>query len=88
MLNKKDLIEIIAKQQETTKVEAKKIVDAFTDGIKSIMKDNKSVNITGFAKFESKYKEAYKRVFGVTSELIEVPAHHVHKATLSKKIAE
>lgn len=88
MLNKKDLIDIIASQEGTSKKEAGHMIDAVTGAIKNVMKKNQSVKITGFGKFVSEFKEAHKRVFGVTGETIEVPEHYAHKAVLSKKIAD
>lgn len=88
MLNKKDLINIIANQQESSKKEAAHIIDAFTKGIKAVMKENKSVSLVGFGKFTSEFKETKQRVLGFSGETIEVPAHYAHKAKLSHKIAE
>lgn len=88
MLNKQDLVTIIAEQQETTKKDAASIVDAFIKGVKTVMKNNESVSLVGFGKFVSEYKEARKRVLGFSGETIEVPAHYAHKVKLSAKIAE
>lgn len=88
MLNKQDLVTIIAEQEETTKKDAARIVDAFIKGVKTVMKNNESVSLVGFGKFVSEYKEARKRVLGFSGETIEVPAHYAHKAKLSAKIAE
>lgn len=88
MLNKKDLIAMIAEREGTTKKAAAGMLDAVTGAIKDVMKANKSVQIVGFGKFTSEYKEAQKRVFGVTGEIIEVPAHYAHKAKLSASIAD
>ena len=88
MLNKKDLINMIAECEGTTKKAAAGMVDAVTGTIKEVMKANKSVQIVGFGKFTSEYKEAQKRVFGVTGEIIEVPANYAHKAKLSASIAD
>lgn len=88
MLNKKNLVDIIAKQEGTSKKEAAHIIDAFTRGIKAVMKDNKSISLVGFGKFTSEFKEAKQRVLGFSGETVEVPAHYAHKAKLSKKIAE
>ena len=88
MLNKKDLITMIAEREGTTKKVAAGMLDAVTGAIKDVMKANKSVQIVGFGKFTSEYKEAQKRVFGVIGEIIEVPAHYAHKAKLSASIAD
>ena len=88
MLNKKDLINIIADQQGVTKKEAGHIIDAFTSGVKKVMKDNQSVNLVGFGKFESVYKEERTQVLGFSGETVIVPAHYAHKAKLSTNIAK
>ena len=53
MLNKKDLITMIAEREGTTKKAAAGMVDAVTGAIKDVMKANKSVQIVGFGKFTS-----------------------------------
>ena len=88
MLNKKDLINIIADQQGVTKKEAGHIIDAFTSGVKKVMKDNQSVNLVGFGKFESVYKEERTQVLGFSGETVTVPAHYAHKAKLSTNIVK
>ena len=87
-MNKQDLIDIIAKQQDTTKKEAAHIIEAFQDGVKSIMKENKSLTLVGFAKFTSELKPEHTRVLGFSGETVTIPEHYVHKAKLSPKVAE
>ena len=53
MLNKKDLINMIAEREGTTKKAAAGMLDAVTGAIKDVMKANKSVQIVGFGKFTS-----------------------------------
>lgn len=52
------------------------------------MKDNQSVNLVGFGKFESVYKEERTQVLGFSGETVTVPAHYAHKAKLSTNIAK
>lgn len=88
MLKKQDLIKIIAEQQGITKKEAKTVVDAFTKGVKSVLENHESVNLVGFGKFTTEFKEAHKQVFGITGETIEVPAHYIYKAKMSSNIGK
>ena len=83
MINKSGLVDIIAKQQGTTKKDAAKIISAFEAGVKGVLTKNEDLSIMGFIKFTSEFKEAKQRVLGFTGETIEVPAHYVHKAKLS-----
>lgn len=88
MLFKKDLVEIIADQNGLTKKDAGEAIDLVVNGIKSVLAQNESVTLSGFAKFSTEHKEAHKRVLGFTGEMIEVPAHYVHKAKLSPALAK
>lgn len=88
MKKKQDLVEIIAKQQEITKKEANKIIDAFTNGIREILANKESVSLAGFGKFVTEHKAEAQRVLGFTGELVTIPAHYVYKAKLSKAIVK
>lgn len=88
MLKKQDLVNIISDQQGTTKKEANHIIDAFTKGVKSVLENHESVNLVGFGKFTTEFKEAHKQVFGITGETIEVPAHYIYKAKMSSNIGK
>lgn len=88
MLFKKDLVEIIADQNGLTKKDAGKAIDLFVKGIKSVLAENKSVTIGGFAKFSTEYKEGRTQVLGFTGETIEVPSRYIHKARLSSVLTK
>lgn len=88
MLKKQDLVNVIADQQGITKKEAASVIGAFVSGVKKIMKDNESINLVGFGKFESVYKEERTQVLSFSGETVTIPAHYIHKAKLSKTIAE
>ena len=52
MLNKKEFITLIAERNNTTKVEATKIVEAFLDGLEAACEQGTGVNFVGLMKAE------------------------------------
>ena len=87
-INKQQFIDLIAEDNGITKTEAKRVVNMFINGVKTVMKKHAVLNLIGFAKFKSVFREATQRVFGVTGEVYDVPAHYEYRATVSKKIAD
>lgn len=88
VLGKKELVDLMAEKNGITKKTATEAIDYVVDGIKSVLAENKSVRLYGFATFISEYKEAHKRTLGFSGEEIEVPAGFRHKAKLSSKLVK
>ena len=75
-MNKSDLVDYIAQDMETTKVEADKFVKAFTDAIsKNLKKDG--IKIAGFGTFGAKKRAAKMGRNPQTGEEMKIPAKWV-----------
>ncbi|PWT37679.1 HU family DNA-binding protein [Limosilactobacillus reuteri] len=86
-LTKSDFVEVVAAQEGIeTKKAAKRAIEAFINGVKSVLGDNNDLVLSGFGKFTVEHKETEKRFFGITQDVIEVPAHNLYKAKLSKTL--
>ena len=58
-MNKIDLIEVLKKEAELTKSEARKVVDLFFDEMSNALANGDRVEIRGFCSFYVKHYKAY-----------------------------
>lgn len=85
VINKANLVDVIAEQRGTTKKSAREMIDAVTGAIISALKNKKEVRLTGFGIFTPKFVPEHKQVLGFSGEEITVPEHYNYKVKLSKK---
>jgi len=84
---KKDLVEALAAELETTKKEATAFLDAFETVVKdSIHETGDKVQLQGFLTIEAKDRAARKGRNPQTGESIDIPAKTVVTAKASFKI--
>jgi DNA-binding protein HU-beta len=57
-VNKSHLIQYVARELQTSKLQAGRLVDTVLDGVKDGLKADGSVTITGFGTFEVKDRKA------------------------------
>jgi len=57
-MNKSHLVVHVAKELQTSKLQAARLVDTVLDGIKSGLQSDRTVTITGFGTFEVKARKA------------------------------
>jgi len=57
-VNKSHLIQYVARELQTSKLQAGRLVDTVLDGVKDGLKTDGSVTITGFGTFEVKDRKA------------------------------
>jgi DNA-binding protein HU-beta len=57
-VNKSHLIQYVARELQTSKLQAGRLVDTVLDGVKDGLKTDGSVTITGFGTFEVKERKA------------------------------
>ena len=57
-MNKSHLIQYVARELQTSKLQAGRLVDTVLDGVKDGLKTDGSVAITGFGTFEVKDRKA------------------------------
>ena len=75
-MNKRHLVEYVAGELQTSKLQAGRLVDTVLDGIKRGLKTERSVTITGFGTFEVKQRKARMVRNPSTGEPIQISAGH------------
>ena len=78
-MNKTEFIGAIAKNADLTKVNAKKVVDAFIQEVGCALKEGEKVNLLGFGSFSIAEKAARMGVNPKTKESITIPSRRVIK---------
>jgi len=87
-MTKADLVETIAKQVETTKAAAEKMLNTVFDTIVDVLKKGGDVKIPGFGKFLVQNKKARTSRNPKTGEAIQVPAKKAPKFRPAKELKE
>ena len=72
-MTKADLIEVISKKANITKVKADIIISCIFDSMAEALKQNDRVEIRDFGSFEVRHYEAYKGRNPKTGDVIDVP---------------
>jgi DNA-binding protein HU-beta len=80
-VNKTQLIERIADEADSSKSDAQKFFDAFTNVVESSLKKGEDVQITGFGKFYVQKRAAREGVNPQTQRKMKIPASKVPKFT-------
>ncbi len=57
-MNKGEFVDYIANKNKSTKVEAQKIIDVFTDAVMSALSEGQEVSLLGFGSFYANKTEA------------------------------
>jgi DNA-binding protein HU-beta len=73
-MNKKQLIEEVAKQMERSKAEAERAVNAVVEGVTAGLKKDNVVQLIGFGSFNIKRRKARKGRNPKTGEEIKIKA--------------
>jgi nucleoid DNA-binding protein len=87
-MNKGELIEKIANETNSSKSEAQKFFDAFTDVVEDALKQEDSVQITGFGKFYVQKREAREGINPQTKSKINIAASKVPKFTAGNALKD
>lgn len=87
-MNKTEFINYISKQQSCTKVEAEKIINAFTSAVIGVLGGDKTVELTGFGNFYSNKVAAKTGRNPKTGEPMELAAYIQPKFKVSKKLKD
>ena len=80
-VNKTQLIERIADEADSSKSDAQKFFEAFTNVVESSLKKGEDVQITGFGKFYVQKRAAREGVNPQTQKKMKIPASKVPKFT-------
>ncbi len=76
-MNKKEMIEMVAKDVGLTKKQANQAVDSIFQGIEKELKKKKKVTLVGFGTFSVKKRKARKGINPQTGEAIRIKASKV-----------
>ena len=87
-MNKQELIEIIARNSNITKVEADAAIKAVLEGLTLGLKQDKSVQLIGFGTFEVKARAERKGRNPKTGEPIEVMPKKLPFFKVGKELKE
>lgn len=88
-LTKPDLVKVIAEKGDMTKKDALAALNTVIDSIKQVVfEEKKDLVLAGFGKATVEHKPATKKFFGITKDVIEVPAHDVVKFKFSKTLSK
>jgi nucleoid DNA-binding protein len=85
-MNKRDLIEAVAKELNMSKREAASVVELVFGIIKDCLKRYEDINIGGFGEFMMKKRKARRGVNPKTGEKIEIAASTAPKFRASKTL--
>lgn len=85
-MNKNDLIAAIAKETNLTQKRVGEILDAILNSIVETVKEEGSITITNFGKFEKRLRKERKGVNPKTGDLILIPPKEIFVFKPSKNI--
>lgn len=85
-MNKKQLIESMAMEMETTQVVASGAVNAFIDIVEDVLSSGNPVQLPGFGTFSVSERAARKGRNPATGESIDIPARNVVKFKVGAKL--
>ncbi|NLW15030.1 MAG: HU family DNA-binding protein [Erysipelothrix sp.] len=75
-LNKKALVDNIADKLNLTKKDATEFIDVFLDEIRDVLEDKGTVELSGFGKFEVRFRAERDGFNPKTKESIRIAASH------------
>ena len=87
-MNKADLIDIIAKEADMTKVQANKAIDAFTGAVIDALKNGGRVTLVGFGSFTVSERKERNGRNPRKDEIIKIQARRVPKFRAGKEFAD
>lgn len=87
-MNKTELIEKIASGAGSSKSDAQKFFDEFTNVVTSSLKKGEDIQITGFGKFYVQERNARQGINPQTKQKIDIPASKVPKFTAGNALKD
>ena len=85
-MNRKELIEQMARKSEITQAQAGEALNAFLNGVTSSLKKKQSVTLVGFGTFSVQARKARMGRNPATGETIKIKAQTVAKFSAGKKL--
>lgn len=87
-MNKKELVNVLAEDLDTTKKAAGELVETVLGAIKEELSTGENVELYGFGKFKISQRKAYTARNPKTGEPIDVPAKQVVTFKPAKALKE
>jgi len=85
-MTKAELIDIMAKESEITKVAAEKAINSFTRNVEKVLRKGDKITLTGFGTFQVSRRKARKGLNPQTKKAISIPACKVPKFKAGKQL--
>ncbi len=87
-MNKSELIEAIAQDSGVTKADANRVLDAFMNTVKDVLKDGEQLILTGFCSLSVGHRKERKGRDPRTGKEIKIKASRVVKFKTGKLLKE
>ncbi|QES88053.1 HU family DNA-binding protein [Rhizosphaericola mali] len=87
-MNKSELIDLLASKSGTTKTDAAKVLDAFTQSVTETLAGGDSITLIGFGTFSVSERSARDGRNPQTGETIKIKASKVAKFKAGKAVSE
>jgi len=87
-VNKKELVDALAKKASITKKDAEAFLDAFVDVVYETLSKGEEVKLVGFGTFKVQERAARKGVNPQTGKPLKIPAKKVPKFVPGKELKE
>ena len=87
-MNKKELIEVMAKKSGLSRGNCEKAITAFQDSVISVLKKDEAVTLVGFGTFKIVQREERQGRNPSTGETLTIPARKVAKFIVGKTLKD
>ena len=87
-MNKKELIEVMAKKSGLSRGNCEKAITAFQDSVISALKKDESVTLVGFGTFKIVQREERQGRNPSTGQTLTIPARKVAKFIVGKTLKD
>lgn len=87
-MNKAELVDVVAKDANTTKKDAETVINAAMEAIIKCVAGGERVTLVGFGTFEARQRKARTGRNPKTNEPLSIPARRVASFKVGKEFAE
>ncbi|MDH4128963.1 MAG: HU family DNA-binding protein [Spirochaetota bacterium] len=85
-MNKSELVDAISKKSVLSKKDSEKVLNAFLETVKAVLKRGDKVSLVGFGTFQVMKRKATTGVNPKTKEKLQIPAKKVAKLKFSDSV--
>lgn len=87
-MNKAELVDVVAKEAQTTKKDAEMVINSMMDTIVKSVASGEKVTLVGFGTFEARQRKARVGRNPKTNEPLQIPAKRVAGFRVGKEFGE